>query len=97
MDTQTLGMDSGGFEIFRALISLIVVLGMIFLAYYWMKRRGTILGTAQKRMRIVERLPIDGRRSILLLQVDDKELVLAVGTDSVTPIQTLEMGATDEA
>jgi len=96
MDTQSLGMDSGGFEIFRALISLIVVLGMVFVAYYWMKRRGTVLGTSSRRMRIVERLPIDGRRSILLLQVDGQEMVLAVGTDSIAPIQTLGKGAADE-
>ena len=97
MDTNSIGMGSGGLEVFRTLVSLAIVLGMLAAAYYWLKRRGTRPGTTQKRMRIVERLSIDTRRSIVLLQVDGEEIVVGVGNDSMAPIKTLVKGATDEA
>lgn len=82
-------------EILRMVISLIIVLGMMYAVYFWLKRRGTMPGTSQKRLRIIERLPIDTRRSILLLQIDGEEILVGVGSDTLTPIKTLKQGAGD--
>jgi flagellar biosynthetic protein FliO len=93
MDTTAVGI----FDVARSLVSLIVVLGLMGGAYYWLKRRGNLPGTAGRRLRVIERLPIDTRRSVLLLQLDDEELVVGVGTDSITPILTRKKGSDDEA
>ncbi len=97
METNGMGMGDGSLEILRMVVSLVIVLGMMYAAYYWLKRRGAMPGTAQKRMRIVERLPIDTRRSILLLQVDGEEILVGVGNDTLSAIKTLKQGAGDEA
>lgn len=79
------------------LVSLAIVMGMLFAAYRWFKHRGTLPGAAARRMRVVERLPVDTRRSILLVEIDGEELVVGIGTDSITPIKTLGQGAPHEA
>lgn len=96
MDTNAMGMGDGGFELVRMVVSLVIVLGMMFAVYFWLKRRGGMPGGAQRRVRVVERLPIDARRSILLLQVDGKELLVGVGSDTLALLTTLSPEAEDE-
>ncbi len=97
MDTNSLGMGDGGLGVIRTLLSLILVIGMMVAAYYWLKRRGTVPGATTRRMRVVERLPIDARRSLLLLEVDGEELVVGVGSDTLSPIKSLKKKGGDDA
>lgn len=93
-------MNSGstGLEVFRVLFSLVLVLGGMIGAYIWLKRRGGIMpGSNERRMRVIERLSVDTRRSILLIKVDDEEILVGVGNDTVTPIKTLKPRTDDEA
>lgn len=96
MDTNGIGMGDGSLELLRMVVSLVIVLGMMYAIYRWLKQRGGMPGATQKRLRIVERLPIDARRSILLVQVDGEELLVGVGNDTLTPIKTLTKGAENE-
>lgn len=93
-------MNSGstGLEVFRMLVSLILVLGGMIGVYIWLKRRGGIMpGSGERRMRVVERLSLDTRRSILLVRVDDEEILVGVGNDTVTLIKTLGSRSENEA
>lgn len=90
-------MGDGSVELLRMVVSLVIVLGMMFAVYYWLKRRNVMPGKTQKRMRIIERLPIDTRRSILLLEIDGEELIVGIGNDTLSPLKTLKQGAADEA
>jgi flagellar protein FliO/FliZ len=90
METNGMGMGDGSLEIIRMVVSLVIVLGMMYAAYYWLKRRGRMPGSTQKRLRVIERLPIDTRRSILLLQIDGEEILVGVGSDTISPIKSLK-------
>ena len=83
-------MGDGSLEIIRMVVSLVIVLGMMYAVYCWLKRRGTMPGATQKRLRVIERLPIDTRRSILLLQIDGEDILVGVGSDTITPIKSLK-------
>ncbi|MBN2164431.1 MAG: flagellar biosynthetic protein FliO [Pontiellaceae bacterium] len=89
MDTNSIGMGQDGLLVIRMLTSLILVLGAMAGIYFWLKRRGGVPGSGQRRMRVIERLAVDSRRSILLLQVDDEEIVVGVGNDGMSRIKTL--------
>ncbi|QBG47392.1 flagellar biosynthetic protein FliO [Verrucomicrobia bacterium S94] len=98
METNGMGMGDGSLEIIRMLVSLFIVLATMYGVYYWLKRRGTVPGAAQRRLRVIERLPIDTRRSILLLEIDGEEMLVGVGSDTISPISKLEKEvAKDEA
>jgi flagellar biosynthetic protein FliO len=97
MDTNSIGMGDGGLGVMRTLFSLVLVIGMMVAAYYWIKRRGGTPGAAVRRMRVIERLPVDTRRSILLLEVDGEELLVGVGNDTLSPIKTLKQKGGDNA
>lgn len=92
-----MGMGDGSVELLRMVVSLVIVLGMMAAVYYWLKRRNVMPGKTQKRMRVIERLPIDTRRSILLLQIDGEELIVGVGNDTLSSLKTLERGVENEA
>lgn len=80
------------------LFSLVFVLGGMVGVYFWLKRRGGMPGSGDRRMKVVERLSLDTRRSIFLVKVDDEEILVGVGNDTVTPIKTLDKrGENDEA
>ncbi|MDF7800910.1 flagellar biosynthetic protein FliO [Pontiellaceae bacterium B1224] len=96
METNGMGMGDGGLEIIRMVVSLVIVLGMMYAVYYWLKRRGAMPGATQKRLRVIERLPIDARRSILLLQIDGEEFLVGVGGDTIAPLKNLKQGAGDD-
>lgn len=83
--------------VLRSLFSLVLVIGMMVAVFVWLKRRGSVPGVANRRMRVVERLAVDTRRSILLIEVDGRELLVGVGNDTLSPLQTLERGGETDA
>jgi flagellar protein FliO/FliZ len=66
-------------EWLRALFALAATLALIGLAALGARRLGMLQATPnarQRRMRVVERLALDPRRSVVILRVDDAEHVI---------------------
>jgi flagellar biosynthetic protein FliO len=76
----------------RSIGALVFVLGGLFAVNGWMRKRrfgwGGNIGT-QRRMRLLERFALDQKRSLLLVTVDDREMLLGVGNDSITLLREL--------
>ncbi|MFC7612053.1 hypothetical protein [Teichococcus aestuarii] len=71
-----------------ALVALVVVLGLVVLAGQVVRRLGTARhggcrppgsGAAPRRLALLESLPIDPRRRLLLLRCDGRELLVLTG------------------
>ncbi|WBV44567.1 flagellar biosynthetic protein FliO [Pseudoroseomonas cervicalis] len=71
-----------------ALAALAAVLGMVVLAARLARRLGLVPGLpegaaprrgATRRLAVVEALPLDNRRRLLLLRCDDHEMLLLTG------------------
>lgn len=71
-----------------ALAALAAVLGMVVLAAQLARRLGLVPGLpegaaprrgATRRLAVVEALPLDNRRRLLLLRCDDQEMLLLTG------------------
>lgn len=65
----------------RAVVALAVTLGLIALAALTLRRLGMLQGglpgmTTQRRMKVVERLMLDPRRTVVIVRVDAEEHVL---------------------
>lgn len=84
-------------EALRTVLSLVIVLGMMLAVYYWLKRRGNMPSASQRRMRVLERVSLDSRRSIVLLRIDDEEIVVGVGNDSISHLKIISKGDDHEA
>jgi flagellar protein FliO/FliZ len=68
----------------RALLSLVLVLGLIAGAGYLARRFGVAGGlnlrrNARRRLSLVEQMQIDNRRRLVLVKKDDTEFLLLVG------------------
>jgi flagellar protein FliO/FliZ len=75
----------------RYLVSLIFVLGLIGL-FAWLLRRfgppARLRGPGRRRLSIVEILPVDARRRLVLLRRDDKEHLILIGQGQDLVIET---------
>ncbi len=81
-------------DFIRMLAALVFVLGLMGALALALKKMG-LSGVierhtpgAKKRLRIVEALPIDGRRRIVLLQRDDTQHLVILGASGETVIET---------
>ncbi len=68
----------------RSLFSLVLVFGAMWGCFYWMRRQRGIAPGAGRRMKVVERLSVDARRSVLLLNVDGESLLLGISGEQIT-------------
>lgn len=70
-------------ELIRAFLALLVVLGMIFGVAWAMRRYGPGMGAVRPGMRrrlgTVEMLGLDSRRRLVLVRRDDQEHLLLIG------------------
>jgi flagellar protein FliO/FliZ len=74
----------------RALVALVTTLALIALAALGARRLGMLQGGlagAPRRMRVVERLALDPRRSVLIVRVDGDEHVVLL-----SPFGELKLG-----
>lgn len=97
MENLFIATMGGDLDVWRSLFSLVLVLGAMLGVLYWLRRRGGIQSVAARRMRVIERLALDTRRQVLLVEIDNRELVLGVTNDSITTLHELGEKATDEA
>lgn len=78
----------------RFVFALLFVLGLIGALTVVLRRYGLGLASAQtrkgqdRRLRLVEVLPIDGKRRAILIRRDDVEHLVILGADSETLIET---------
>tara|TARA_R110000868_G_scaffold262401_1_gene520909 strand:+ start:69464 stop:69910 length:447 start_codon:yes stop_codon:yes gene_type:complete len=54
------------------------------------KQPQTVLGMKRKRMRLIESLHLDARNKICIIEMDDTEVILAVGANGFETIGTQE-------
>ncbi len=73
----------GAIDYLRFVAALGVVLGLIgLLAWFAARYRlGSVAARADRRLAVVEALPIDPRRRLVLIRCDDREYLLLLGQD----------------
>ncbi len=78
----------------RSMGALLLVLGGLLAASRYFKGRfsGPLKGLNVRRIRYIERYAIDQRRSLLLIAVDQRELLVGVGPDRITSLMELKGG-----
>ena len=84
-----------------AVLALVFVLALLGLFYLVMRRLG-IGGTlprtrGERRLRVVEVLPVDAKRRLVLLRRDGREHLVLLGPESDLLIESLEEGEQDSA
>lgn len=87
-----LGRSSGsGASLLRSAGATILVLGLLFGVNYWLRKRsGRFTGADRSaRLRIVERVAVDHRRGILLIEADGERIVASVCADRIEPLAVL--------
>jgi flagellar protein FliO/FliZ len=86
---QTAELPGGyGVALIQTLIALAAVCVLAWVVLKWSARRG--LGTVGqgKRVKVIERVPLDARRSLYLVEVGDKVLLLGAGEGSAPEVLT---------
>ena len=72
-------------------VTLLAVCLLAWLLLRWARRGGFGVGPAQRRMALLERLPLDPRRALHLVRVGDR--VLVIGTGDGAPQLLIELAA----
>lgn len=86
MDTTV----AGDISIWRSLVSLLAVFGAMWAGYRWVRRTRGIAAPSERRMKVIERLPLDTKRSLLLLRIDEESVVLGVSGEQISLLKTIE-------
>src|SRR3990172_6295767 len=72
--------------------AFVFVIALMLLLSWFMKRMGLagslMAGVGRRRLKIVEFLPIDHRRRLVLVRRDDREHLLLLGTQGETVVET---------
>ncbi len=74
--------------------AFVFVIALMLLFSWLLKRMGLsgplVTSAAARRLKIVEFLPVDHRRRLVLVQCDDKEYLLLLGAGSETVVGLLK-------
>jgi flagellar protein FliO/FliZ len=88
-------------DLLRALLSLVFVLGLIWTIGLVIRKHGWRIGlpTAplngrNRRLQIIETLPLDAKNRAILLRRDDVEHLVIVGNDTAQLIESYPQGST---
>ena len=68
-----------GASLLQTLLALAAVCVLAWVVLKWSAGRGFGIGARGGRLRVLERVPLDPRRSVYLVQVDGRCLVLGAG------------------
>ncbi|RZO47765.1 MAG: flagellar biosynthetic protein FliO [Sandaracinaceae bacterium] len=72
------GVPGGyGVALLQTLLALAAVCILAWVVLKWSSRRG--LGLSGRRVKIIERVPLDGRRSLYLIEVAGRVLLVGAG------------------
>lgn len=84
------GLPGGyGVALLQTLLALAAVCILAWIVLRWTSRRGLGLGSG-KRVKVLERVPLDGRRALYLVQIGDRVLLIGAG-DSAAPAVLAEL------
>lgn len=72
------------------LLSLVLVLGIIFLSAWLLRRFGKFPGVANGNLRVLGALSVGQRERILLLQVGNEQVLVGVTSSRITTLHQLE-------
>ena len=79
-------------QIFKAIAALIFVLGLMGGLTLILKKLGLSgalpVKSGDKRLKVIEVLPLDGRRKIAIIQRDDKQHLILLGGNTETVIES---------
>jgi flagellar protein FliO/FliZ len=84
--------DSGYMLYYQVLGSLLLVLAILFLVAYGLKRWSrffTATGPGD-RMQVLSRLPLGPRHHVVLIQVQEQQLLLGVSPDGIRLLTSVE-------
>jgi len=74
----------------QIMLSLILVLLIIFLAAWLLRRYGRFPGVADGNLKVIGALSVGQRERILLLQVGKEQIVVGVTSSKITTLHQLE-------
>lgn len=83
-------------ELFQAIVALLFVLALILLVAHLVRRFGIDRqwqlknGKSKKRLEVVERLVIDPKRQLILVKLDNREHLLALGQNEVHVVESYD-------
>ena len=80
-------------QILRLLVALFIVFSLMGVLAFLLKKLGlatdsTIRSGDKKRLRIIESIPLDARRRLVIVKCDQKEHLVVLGANSETVIDT---------
>lgn len=91
--TSCLAAENGGDELsayFRMIWGLLLVLGVMLIVYGLVRKRFSVFhGKGSDAIRVVEIKPIMPKKSICLVEVRGKELLLGIGNDNISLLADL--------
>lgn len=74
---QDAGPGGYGVALLQTLLALAAVCVLAWVVLRWSARRG--IGLARGRVRVIERAPLDGRRSLYLVAVGERVFLIGAG------------------
>lgn len=74
-------------QVWRSLGGMVLVLGVLFAASVYLKKRAGLRGLGkQRRIQVVERLAVDARRCLLLVKVEQRALLLGLSPQGISAL-----------
>ncbi|MEZ0223769.1 MAG: flagellar biosynthetic protein FliO [Alphaproteobacteria bacterium] len=75
----------------KAIAAFVFVMGLMYLLSWGIRKLGlngqSLLPGAKRRLKIVEYLPLDARRRLVLVRRDQKEFLLVLGPQGETVVE----------
>lgn len=91
-DAAQVAQVADGLSMMKFIGAFVFVIGGMFLLAWVLKRAGVaghVLRTGQKRrLQLVESMPVDARRRVVLIRRDDREHLVLLGPDHAAVIET---------
>jgi len=83
---------SFGWLLVKTLLALGVILGLaiVFIRYLMPKMSFTAKYSADQKIKITDRLPIDARRSLLIVEVENKRCVVGLAENGFSHVLDLD-------
>jgi len=83
-----------GVALLQTLLALGAVCILAWVVLRWGARRGMGIGMGRGRVRVIDRVPLDARRSLYLVQIGERVLLVGAG-DGGSPSLLLEIEASE--